>query len=141
MEILFIPIFIVLILMLVLGHTIPIYKKHVETSANIKNFDSYMRKFVYKVNLPSEIIINTLSSRNDVDDLYCHFDSENSVIRISEYGSHRDYYYQIIECDGYCILKLEQVALIGMRSHIPYRLNPFMVSKLQAELIPYSEYK
>lgn len=141
MEILFIPIFIVLILMVVLGHTIPIYKKHAETSANIKNFDSYMRKFVYKVNLPSEIIINALSSRNVVDELYCHFDSENSVIRISEYGSHRDYYYQIIECDGYCILKLEQVALIGMSSHIPYRLNPFMVSKLQAELIPYSEYK
>ena len=141
MEILFIPIFIVLILMLVLGHTIPIYKKHAETSANIKNFDSYMRKFVYKVNLPSETIINALSSRDVVDELYCHFDSENSVIRISEYGSHRDYYYQIIECDGYCILKLEQVALIGMRSHIPYRLNPFMVSKLQAELIPYSEYK
>ena len=141
MEILFIPIFIVLILMLVMGHTIPIYKKHAETSANIKNFDSYMREFVYKVNLPSEIIINALSSRNDVDELYCHFDSENSVIRISEYGSHRDYYYQIIECDGYCILKLEQVALIGMSSHIPYMLNPFMVSKLQAELIPYSEYK
>ena len=141
MEILLIPIFIVLSLIVVLGHTIPIYKKHAETSANIKNFDSYMREFVYKVNLPSEIIINALSSRNDVDELYCHFDSENSVIRISEYGSHRDYYYQIIECDGYCILKLEQVALIGMRSYIPYRLNPFMVSKLQAELIPYSEYK
>ena len=141
MEILVIPIFIVLILMLVMGHTIPIYKKHAETSANIKNFDSYMRKFVYKVNLPSEIIINALSTRNVVDELYCHFDLENSVIRISEYGSHRDYYYQIIECDGYCILKLEQVALIGMSSYIPYMLNPFMVSKLQAELIPYSEYK
>jgi len=30
--------------------------------------------------------------------------------------------------------------LIGMQSHLPYKLNPFFVSKLQAEIVPFSQY-
>ena len=141
MEFLFFAIFFFVILVpLVLGIIIPIYKSHNKVTGGVINYDSNMRKFVYKVNLSSEDIINLLKTKNDVDELSCTFDFDKSVIKFSEYGSNRDYYYRIQECNGFSILRLEQVELIGMQSHVPYKLNPFIVSKLQAEIIPYSQY-
>lgn len=99
-----------------------------------------MRKFVYKVCMSSEQIINELKNTSDIDELSCDLDFERSVINFSEYGSNREYYFQIQECDGFSILKLEQVALLGMQNAIPLKLNPFFVSKLQAEIIPFSQY-
>ncbi len=141
MEFLFFALFFsVLLATLVLGHTIPIYKSHHKVTGSIINYDSTMRKFVYKVNLSGEEIINLLNTKNDVDELSCAFDFEKSVIRFSEYGSHRDYYFRVQECGEFSILRLDEVALIGMKSPVPYKLNPFIVSKLQAEIIPFSQY-
>ena len=141
MELLFFAIFFFVILIpLVLGIIIPIYKEHSKVTGGIINYDSTMRKFVYKINLSSQEIINLLNTKNDIDELSCAFDFEKSVVRFSEYGSHRDYYFKIQECSDFSILKLEQVALLGMQSHVPYKLNPFIVSKLRAEIVPFSQY-
>lgn len=141
MEYLFFVLFFFVIFMpLVLGMIIPIYKEHSKVTGGIINYDSAMRKFVYKIYLSSQEIIDLLNTKNDIDELSCAFDFEKSVIRFSEYGSHRDYYFQLQECGDFSILRLEQVALIGMKSHVPYKLNPFMVSKLQAEIVPFFQY-
>ena len=141
MELLFFAIFFFVILIpLVLGYVIPIYKEHSKVTGDVINYDSAMRKFVYKINLSSQEIIDLLNAKNDIDELSCSFDFEKAIIRFSEYSSHRDYYFQIQECSGFSILKLEQVELIGMSSHVPYKLNPFIVSKLQAEIVPFSQY-
>lgn len=141
MEHLFFVLFFFLILTpIVLGNIIPIYKEHSKITGGIVNYDSTMRKFVFKINLSNQEVINLLNIKNDIDELSCTFDFEKSVIRFSEYGSHRDYYFQVEEYDNFSVLKLEQVALIGMQSSIPYKLNPFMVSKLQAEIVPFSYY-
>ena len=141
MELLFFAIFFFMILIpLVLGIIIPVYKKHSSVTGGIINYDSTMRKFVYKINLSYQQAVDLLSLKNDVDELSCTFDFEKAIIRFSEYGSHRDYYFQIQECSDFSIIKLEQVELIGMSSHVPYKLNPFIVSKLQAEIVPFSQY-
>ena len=141
MEFLFYMIFIfVIVLPIVLGIILPIHKKHNKATGGVVNYDSSMRKFVYKVYMSKEEIINSLITTNDIDDLTCKFDFERSVIRFSEYGSSREYFFEIRECDGFSILQLDQVSLIGMQSHIPYKLNPFLVSKLSAEIIPFSKY-
>ena len=132
--------FFVFLIPLVLGIIIPIYKKHHRVTGGIVNYDSTMRKFVYKINLSYQQIVDLLNTKNDVDELSCTFDSGKAIIRFSDYGSHRDYYFQVQEFDGFSILWLEQVALIGMQSHIPYKLNPFFVSKLHAEIVPFSQY-
>ena len=137
---LFVLFFFVILIPLVLGIIIPIYKEHSKVTGGIINYDSTMRKFVYKINLSSQEIINLLNKKNDIDELSCAFDFEKSVVRFSEYGSHRDYYFKIQECSDFSILKLEQVALLGMQSHVPYKLNPFIVSKLRAEIVPFSQY-
>jgi len=130
----------VIIIPIVLGINIPIYKEHSKVTGGITNFDSSMRKFVYKINLSNQEIVNLLSTKNDVDELSCAFDFEKSVIRFSEYGSYRDYYFQVQECGDFSILRLEQVAFIGMKSAVPLKLNPFMVNKLEAKIIPFSQY-
>ena len=141
MELLFFAIFFfVIFIPLVLGIIIPIYKKHSSVTCGVINYDSSMKKFVYKVNLSYQQVIDLLNTKNDVDELSCTFDFEKAIIRFSEYGSHRDYYFQIQECSGFSILKLKQVELIGMSSHVPYKLNPFIVSKLRAEIVPFSQY-
>jgi hypothetical protein len=100
-----------------------------------------MRKFVYKVSLTREDIINRLNTKNVMDELSCTFDFERSVARFSEFGSYKEYYFYIEEYNGYSFLKLEEVALIGIKSSVPIKLNPFMVNKLQAEIIPFSQHR
>ena len=136
----FLAFFFLLWIPLVLAILIPVYKKHHKATGNVVNYDSMMRKYVYKVYLSEEAIIHTLNEKKDIDDLSCEFDFERSIVNISEYGSSREYFFSIKVFDGYSILRLEQVALLGMQSHIPYKLNPFMVSKLKAELIPFAQY-
>lgn len=141
MEFLLFAIFFFLILIpLVLGITIPIYKNHKKVTNGIINYNPTMRKFVYKVNLSSEDIINLLKNKNETDELSCAFDFDKSIINFSEYGSNKEYYFRIQVCNGFSILMLEQVSLIGMQSHIPYKINSFITSKLQAEIIPFSQY-
>ena len=104
------------------------------------NYDSFMRKFVYKVPLSRNEIISLLKMSGEIEELTCDINIEKSTIVFSEYGSHRDYYFYIQECDGYSILRLEQVAALGMRSDVPFKLNPFIVGKLEAEVLPFSQY-
>ena len=59
----------------------------------------------------------------------------------SEYESSRKYSFEIQECEGFSILRLSQISLIEMQSHIPYKLNPFLIKKLNAQIVPFAEYK
>lgn len=137
-------IFFLLALVIAIGFVVPIYKKHNKATGGIINHDSIMRKYVYKVALSKDDIIRLLETSNDGYDLFCVFDFDKSIIKFSEYGMgaicNRKYYFTIQEFDGFSILRLEQVELFGAQSYIPYKLNPFMVSKLNAEIIPFSQY-
>ena len=136
----FVAFFFLFLIPLVLAMIIPIYKNHYKTTGNVVNYDSMMRKYVYKVHMSREEMINNLKNTTDIDELSCDIDLERSVIKFSEYGSSKEYYFKIHECDGFSILCLEQVELLGMSSYIPLKLNPFLVSKLRAEIIPFSQY-
>ena len=141
MEIMLFTIFFLIILVpLVLGFATPIYKKHHKATGGIINHDPAMRKFVYKIKHSGEDMIQLLKATNVHDELTCTVDFDRSVIRFSEFGSTVDYCFQIQKYNSFCILKLEQVALVGTKSAIPLKLNPFIVRKLQAEIVPFSQY-
>ena len=142
MDFLFFALFFLFILIpLVLGIIIPIYIIHHKATGSVINYDATKRKFVYKVNLTRNDIINRLKTQNDLDELACSFEFERSVVNFSEYGSNREYYFHIQEYSGFSIIRLEQVALIGMQSQIPLKLNPFLVRKLNAQIVPFEEYR
>lgn len=134
------------VILIILGVTIPMFKRHRKATGGIVNYDAAMRKFVYKINLRCDEFVELLTDGSDgcidvdIDALSCTVDPGGSVIRFSEYGADKEYRFRIQEYDGFSVLRLEQVALLGMQSSIPYKLNPFMVHKLQAEIVPFSEY-
>lgn len=131
----------ILVSVLALGTVIPMHKKHKEVSNGIINYDSVMRKFVYKIYLSRQEVITLLKSKNEIDELTCTFNDDETIIKISEYGSNRKYYFQVQELNGFSLLKLEQVSVIGMQSWVPFKLNPFLVKKLNAEIVPFSQHK
>ena len=139
-SVIFLICFFFVLFPLVLGIVIPIFKNHRKTTGSVINYDSLMRKYIYKIYMTKEEFINTLQAKSDIDDLSCYFDLKRSIIKFAEYGSSREYFFTIKEYDGYSVLRLEQVALIGMQSHVPYKLNPFLVGKLKAELLPFAQY-
>lgn len=136
----FVIFFAVILILLVLMITFPIYKNHFKTTKNTFNYNSTMRQFVYKVAMSKDEILNTLQIKNDIDELSCTFDFDRAAVRFSEYGTSREYYFDIQECEGFSIVRLNQVSLFAMGSHVPYKLNPFFIRKLNAETVPFSLY-
>lgn len=116
-------------------------KKHEQATSGIINTDTFMRKFVFKVHLTRDEIISALAMRNVNDELLCYFNTDQSCIQFSEYNSNREYFYTIQSVDGYSILYFSQIALIGSKSSIPYKINPFIIKKLDAELVPFSKFE
>lgn len=139
-----------------IGVNLPILMKHKKVTGDVVNYDPPMRKFVYKVYMYREEIISSLKIMNVKDDLSCTFDLEKNTVLFSDLTavySRKEYFYEIQECDGFSILKLSQVSRAKIHSNrprrffysrgqnnIPYMLNPFMVRKINAEIIPFSQY-
>ena len=119
---------------------ISVLKKHSQSTGNIVNYDAFMNKYVYKVPMIKSEIISTLNVRIVADELSCTLDLERTVMVFSDYDGSLEYFFYIQEQDGFSILMLEKVYAMGMRSYIPYKLNPFMVNKLQAEIVPFAQY-
>lgn len=120
---------------------ISLHKKHSQATGDIVNYDAFMNKYVYKVPMTKSEIISTLNVRNVADELSCTLDLERAVIVFSDYDDSMEYFFCIREQDGFSILMLEKVSAMGMRSYIPYKLNPFMVNKLRAEIVPFEQYR
>lgn len=144
MEALVITIVAVIIMLLAISvvftYVIPLYQNNRKASGGITNHDSTGHKYVYKVYLSRDELIDRLNRRNVFDELTCELDLENSTIRFSDDESNIKYIFQIQECHGFSIFRLEQSALIAMSSYIPLKLNPYMINKLEAEIIPFSLY-
>ena len=140
--------FYIFIMIVCLGTLIPKYEKFAKATGSVVNYDRYMTKFVYKVYMPKEEIISSLKIMNVKDELSCTFDFEKTTVLITDIGQwgslgpgpRREYFYEIQEYDGFSILKLSVTTIFHERNQICFKLNPFMVSKLNAEIIPFSKY-
>lgn len=138
----------IFIIIISVGVGIPMYDKFAKATGSVVNYDWTMGKFVYKVYMSKEEIINSLKIMNIKDDLSCTFDFEKATVLITDIsksgslslGPRREYFYEIQEYDGFSILKLSVTTIFHERNQICFKLNPFMVSKLNAEIIPFSKY-
>ena len=125
---------------------IPRYAKFVKVTS-VVNYDWTRRKFVYKVYMSKEKIINSLKIMNIKDELSCKFDFEKNTVIITDLsladvykGAYKEYFYEIREYDGFSILQLSVASIFSEGSDIWLKLNPFMVSKINAEIVPFSQY-
>lgn len=121
-------------------HHIPMYKNYWNATNGIVNHNPTLTKFVYKVYMSKEEIISSLKIINVKDELSCAFDFERNIIIFSGLEIFKkEFFYEIQECDGFSILKLRQATLYGSPNFV-FKINPFMVSKINAEIIPFSQY-
>ena len=145
------------VLFVILVVVLPMHKKHEEATGGVMNYDPSMSKFVYKVYMSSEEIIRSLKIINVQDDLSCTFNFERNTIIFSDLCFKYEYFYEIQEYDEFSILKLSRVSFslyelkpswakyrnyyyAHPKGDIHYKLNPFMVRKINAEIIPFSQY-
>lgn len=125
------------VLFIVLSIVVPTYKKHREVTSGIMNYNATMREFVYKIPYIKSVIIEKLKIKNSFDELEYILDIDLCGITFNEYGTSINYEYEIKEYDDFSVLRLKQTPLIAPQSYIPYKLNSFMVQKLDAEIIPF----
>ncbi len=125
---------------LALVFTLSMHKNNNVATDGVINYDYAARKFVYKVNLTRDEIISILQTIRSDDALTCTFDSDMSTMIFSDLWDHEKYYLVVQNDVDFSILRLERVGLSSRRSQIKYKLNPFIVSKLNAEAVPFSEY-
>ena len=124
---------------IVLGILVPVVKKHSKVSVAVVNHDSAMREYVYKVCMPSEKIVDALKQKNEWDEIWCDVDLSRSTIKLLKYGQSQEYCFEIREFENYTILNLKSLNVI--QNTMMYELNPFIVNKLNAEIIPFEQYK
>ena len=83
---------------------------------------------------------------NIKDDLSCTFDFEKNTVTFTDLSYlnpsmvRKEYFYDIQEYDGFSILQLSVASIFSERNNIWLKLNPFMVSKINAEIVPFSQY-
>ncbi len=107
----------------------------------IRNYDPYMRNFVYKTNLPKEEIYSILQTVRSSYEPTCTINEKESMIRFDHMGTYKEYALILEKHNGYNILKLNDITftLLAQRTNIPSEMNIMVIEKLGAEPIPYNE--
>ena len=133
--------FAALVVVLVLGLWIPVWRGNRRAEGGVVNHDELMTRFVFRVPMAPEAILPALTARNAADALRCTAEPGGMTLCISEeHGADVRYACSVQPCDGFCILRLTQTTTTLSRGLQAYRLNPFVMEKLQAEPLPYHLY-
>ena len=106
------------------------------------NYDSCMRKFVFRVDLTKEEVYERLRTRNVTDVLEYILNEDLSVITFKCYKGEISYIFSVCEYDNndYLIIRLEQLLLIPGKSRILKNINKFFFMKLDAKILDYDKY-
>ncbi len=138
MEFLESMVFMAVVLALLAAVLVPPMVRHRKVTA-VRNHNVARMKFVYKIEMSQEALLDTLS--DSTNNLAFRINRENATMRICDASSTILYYYDIEKiADETVVLRLEQRSYVTMRSQISYKLNPFFVDFLDAELLPFEEY-
>ena len=137
-EFIIIALFIILIITIGIFILLPMYLNNKKVSNGIVNYSSL--KYVYKINMSKDQIINRLRLHNAADELDYSLDEENSIIIFKRNGEKASYSYDIRKCNDFCILQINPNSFFPPGSAILCYLNPFWVRKLDAEVVPFSKY-
>lgn len=118
------------------------YKNIDKRKQGLINYDSCMRKFVFRVDLTKEEVYERLRTRNVTDVLEYILNEDLSVITFKYYNGEISYTFSVCEYDNndYLIIRLEQLLLIPGKSRILKNINKFFFMKLDAKILDYDKY-
>lgn len=110
-----------------------------KVSKSVVNHDNFMREFIFKIDKSEEEIISILSAENKSDFFSCTLNQNEKTMTFYEFAGKNEYRYDIQDFGDNCILRLKQTSCFSDIRDVLYKLNPFIVKKLNAEIIPYSK--
>ena len=129
------------VFILVLAIWIPVWRKNSCAEDGVVNHDAMMTQFVWRVQLLPSEIIPALTKANVQDALRCSLDPDGQTLRMS-LGHSEDacYHFTIEQHNGFSVLRLVQTPVILAHGMQKTMLNPFVIGKLGAEPLPYSDW-
>lgn len=105
--------------------------------SGIVNYDTFMRKFVFRIDLTKEDFYSQLKAHN-INDLleYC-LNDDCSIITLIKYNARYEYKIKIDEFNEFIILRVEQIPVL---SRLPYLINEFFIKKFNAQPVEFEKY-
>ena len=123
------------------GISWPIYKENRRVSGNTQNHDWQYTRYVFRAPMPKEQVLQALAVRSEIDDLVCKVNTAESILTFSWYHDSREFYFVMEDTPEGCLIFLKAIPNLLCGNQIPQLLNPHMVRKLNAVLLPYSQYQ
>ena len=103
----------------------------------IVNYDTFMRKFVFRIEITKEEFYSQLKIRNINDVLEYSLNEDCSVITFTMYNMKYSYKIIVEDFNESIILRLEQ---IQVTSKPAFRINEFFIKKFNAKPLEFEKY-
>ena len=103
----------------------------------IVNYDTFMKKFVFRIEITKEEFYSQLKIRNINDVLEYSLNEDCSVITFTLYNMKYSYKIIVEDFNESIILRLEQ---IQVTSKPAFRINEFFIKKFNAKPLEFEKY-
>lgn len=116
-------------------------RRNEKITGGIVNCDTFSRKFVFRTDMSRAQVFEALNTRNVGDRLFCSFDPASGVISLSDYTRSSRYNVRVDEYKACTIVRLQDVGFKLGSALMPYKINEFILMKLEAEPALFDLYK
>ena len=103
----------------------------------IVNYDTFMRKFVFRIEITKEEFYSQLKIRNINDVLEYSLNEDCSVITFTMYNMKYSYKIIVDDFNESIILRVEQIQIT---SRPAFRINEFFIKKFNATPLEFEKY-
>ena len=103
----------------------------------IVNYDTFMRKFVFRIEITQEEFYSQLKIRNINDVLEYSLNEDCSVITFTMYNMKYSYKIIVDDFNESIILRVEQIQIISKPA---FRINEFFIKKFNATPLEFEKY-
>ena len=103
----------------------------------IVNYDTFMRKFVFRIEITKEEFYSQLKIRNINDVLEYSLNEDCSVITFTMYNMKYSYKILVDDFNESIILRVEQIQITSKPA---FRINEFFIKKFNATPLEFEKY-
>ena len=103
----------------------------------IVNYDTFMRKFVFRIEITKEEFYSQLKIRNINDVLEYSLNEDCSVITLTMYNMKYSYKIIVDDFNESIILRVEQIQITSKPA---FRINEFFIKKFNATPLEFEKY-
>ena len=133
----FVIIFILVVIPIALYLILKPMFQHNKLLNGVVNYDTFMRKYVFCIDLTKELFYTQLKTHNIYDVLEHSLNDDCSVITFTMYNMKYSYKIKTDDFNGAIILKVEQIQLTSKPA---FRINEFFIKKFNATPLEFEKY-